>query len=542
MTAPPPAPENLTGGQAVVRALEAEGVTDVFGIISIHMLPIYDAILHSSKLRLRIPRHEMAGGFMADAYARVSGKVGVYLTSTGPGAANSMGAVIESWAAASRTIQLTSQIPSHLLHKGRGMLHEVKDQEGMFAATGAHVAHVPKTEAIPAEVHRLFHNLRAGRAVPQVLEIPIDKQYGRAKVEVGEPMPVVPVEPPDEALERAARLLAQAKRPVLWLGGGVNLGGAWEEARQLAEILGAAVFMTRGGRGALSDDHPQAIGNYFGEKPARTYISESDAIVAVGTKFSWHSTSEWNIKIPENLIRIDLDVHQLHHNYPAAVAIHSDAGPAMIGLAEKLAALNHRPLPAALEAAAALKAELRDEIRKHRPMTTALMDAIDANSPRDKVLVTDATIPAYWGGNQYLPVRSPRSFVTPKLAAIGPGYPMALGAQAVDPDRPVLCIAGDGGFQFHTGELATAVQEKLPVVLLIFNNRSYGVLKRIQEKMMGGRIFGVDLHTPDFAKVAEAHGVRGEVATTPEELGAKVKAAFDARVPCLIDVQAPFEP
>jgi acetolactate synthase I/II/III large subunit len=169
------------------------------------------------------------------------------------------------------------------------------------------------------------------------------------------------------------------------------------------------------------------------------------------------------------------------------------------------------------------------------------MDRIDRATPDEAVLVTDSTIPAYWGANQYLPVRGRRGFMTARLAAIGPGYPMALGAQAADPDRPVLCIAGDGGFVMHIAEFATAVQERLPVVLVIFNNRGYGVLKKLQKTFMQGREFAVDLHTPDFVGAAKAFGIEGERAETPEELEGAVRRGFAARAPYVIDVLAPFE-
>ncbi len=538
-TQAPPKQTKITGGQAVVQALKQEGVDTVFGIISIHMLPIYDALLKEPSIRLVIPRHEMAGGFMADGYSRVSGKVGVYLTSTGPGAANSMGAVIESRYAGSRTLQITSQIQTY--YRGKGMLHEVKDQLGMFNVTGAHAVDAIKPELIGPAIHKAFHNLKTRNPAPQVVEIPIDKQYAMGEVTESVEPPVQLPQPSEASLDHAAEILTKAHRPVIWIGGGIQTSGAFDELRRFAELLGAPVFMTRGGRGAMPDDHPLVIGNYFGEKPARMFLQEADAVIAIGTKFSWHSTSEWAISLTKNLIRVDVEVEELQHNFPAAVAIHADAKPTLAGMALRVQISGHKPNPNYLQMIAELKQTVRDELKKHRPLTAELMDRIDAETPRNRIVVTDATIPAYWGGNQYFPVYAERSFVTPRLSAIGPGYPMALGAQAADPTRPVICIAGDGGFMFHVGELATAVQEKLNVILLIFNNQSYGILKKLQMSMMGGRVFGVDLHTPDFVKVAEGMGMAGELVTTPDQLSAAVKRAFEAKAPYLIDVQAPFE-
>jgi len=538
-TATPAQSEKMTGGKALVQALKSEGVDTVFGIISIHMLPIYDALLHEPTIRLIIPRHEMAGAFMADAYARTTGKVGVYLTSTGPGAANAMGAIIESRGASSRTLHITSQIQTY--YHGKGMLHEVKDQLGMFNATGAHAVNVTKPDQIPSAVHKAFHNLRAHRPTPQVIEIPIDRQYAISEIAIGEPMPVELPQPSAAALDHAVDLLQAAKSPLIWVGGGVSNSGAFAELLKLADIMHAPVFMTRGGRGAIPDDHPCVIGNYFGERPARDRIQAADCVLALGTKFSWHSTNEWNIKLPKNLIRVDIDVEELQHNFPAAVAIHSDIKPALAGLTARLEVAQYKPSADLVNSTTDLKREVREDFRKHRPLTADLMDIIAESAPRDRIIATDATIPAYWGGNQYLPVYTERAFVTPRLAAIGPGYSMAIGAQAAFPDRPVVCISGDGGFMLHIGELASAVQEKLNVVCLIFNNHSYGILKKLQMNMMGGRIFAVDLHTPDFVKVAEGMGMAGEIATTPDQLKAALARAFSEKRPYLIDIQAPFE-
>ena len=196
----------MTGGQAVIEALKSEGVDTLFGIISIHMLPVYDALRTESAVRLVIPRHEMAGGFMADAYSRTAGKPGVYLTSTGPGAANSMGAVLESWSGGAATLQITSQIESDILDQGKGSLHEVKDQLGMFRATGAGTQRAATAEEIPSAIHGAMHALRSRRPVPQVIEIPIDQQYAEREIEIGAPLPAQRPQPEPGNLDRAAEL------------------------------------------------------------------------------------------------------------------------------------------------------------------------------------------------------------------------------------------------------------------------------------------------------------------------------------------------
>lgn len=531
----------MTGGQAVVAALKQEGVDTLFGINSVHMLPIYDALYDEPSLRLIVPRHEMAGGFMADAYSRVSGRVGVYLTSTGPGAANSAGAVLESWMGSARTLQLTGQVDTPYLDQGRGVLHEAPDQPGMFAALGARTARVTTPAAAPAALHEALCVLRSQRPRPYVIEMPIDVQYQTADVDLGQPLVPALSTPSLADVDRAARLLLAAQRPVVWAGGGLNTSGAHAELQRVAEALGAPVFMTRGGRGALPDDHPLAVGNYFSEEAGRAFLERADAILAVGTRFSGSPTGNWSLRLPPTLIRVDIDADEVGHNYPPSLGIAADARLTLAALAERLEGEQATVGPDYASEVSNLRETLRAAIRARAPRIAALMNAIAAAMPREAVVVTDATLPAYTGGNQYLPVRAERGFVTAHSVAIGAGLPFALGAQAAVPDRPVVCIVGDGGFMLHATELATAVEAGLPVVVCLFNNGGYGILRRFQRQRFGNRLIGVNLHTPDMVALAGAFGAHAERVDTSDALRAAVARAIGRRQVSLIDIQAPFE-
>lgn len=531
----------MTGGQAVVATLRQEGVETLFGINSVHMLPIYDALYDEPSLRLIVPRHEMAGGFMADAYSRVSGRVGVYLTSTGPGAANSAGAVLESWMGSTRTLQLTGQVDTPYLDQGRGVLHEAPDQPGMFQALGARTARVTAVHDAPGAVHEALCVLRSQRPRPYVVELPIDVQYQTADVDLGRPLaPTLPAPSPAD-VDRATSLLLRARRPALWVGGGVNASGAHAELRRVAKMLGAPVFMTRGGRGALPDDHPLAVGNYFTEEAGRAFLEAADAVLAVGTRFSGSPTGNWSLRLPPTLIRVDIDPAEVEHNYAPALGIVADARLTLAALAERLAGKRGNVATDYASAVSNLQATLGATIRARAPRIAALMDAIAAAMPHETVVVTDATLPAYTGGNQYLPVRAERGFVTAHSVAIGAGLPFALGAQAAAPDRPVVCIAGDGGFMLHATELATAVEAGLPVAVCLFNNGGYGILRRFQRQRFGDRLIGVNLHTPDMVALARAFGAHAERVDTPDALQAAVARAVERRQVSLIDIRAPFE-
>lgn len=530
---------HMTGGQAVIETLASEGVDTVFGIISVHMLPIYDALYHEPSIRLIVPRHEMAGGFMADGYSRVSGRPGVYLTSTGPGAANSAGAVLEAWTGSSRTLQLTGQIDTPYLDQGKGFLHEIRDQRGMFEALGARTGRVMAPQAAPGAIHEAMGVLRATRPRPYIIEMPIDQQYRADEVAIGSPLEGRPPQPDERLLDQAADLLRQARRPVLWLGGGVNSSGAHAEAQQVAEALGAAVFTTRGGRGSIPEDHPLVVGNYFSEPAGRAFLEAADVVLAVGSRFGMGPTHSWQLKLNQ-LIRIDIDPTEVNHNYTPILGIAADAKPALAGLAARLTQ-PHAVSDTYLAEITQLRAQLRGALRDRAPLTMAMMDTIRASMPRETIFVTDSTLPAYTGGNQYLPVYARRGFVSPHSVAIGPGLPFALGAQAAAPDQPVVCIAGDGGFMLHATELATAAEARLNVIVCLFNNRGYGILRRYQRSRFEGRFIGVDLLTPDFVKLADSMGVQGERVTEASQLGPALNRALAANAPVLLDIQAPFE-
>lgn len=529
----------MTGGQAVVQTLKHEGVDVVFGIASVHMLPVYDALRDEPSLRLVVPRHEMAGGFMADGYSRVSGRPGVYLTSTGPGAANSAGAVVESWISSTRTLQLTGQVESAYLDRGLGVLHEVPNQLGMFDAMGACTRRIARPEDAPRALHEAFYTLRVRRPRPYVLEMPIDQQFAEAEIALDAPYAVNRPAPLDADLDRAADILRAARRPVLWVGGGVNAAGAHAELRRLAERLGAPIFYTRGGRGAIPDDHPLVIGNYTSDAAARAFIEASDGLVAVGTRFGHSSTASWQLRLPANTVRIDLDAAQARRE-PAAVTMVADAGAGLAGLAERLGDGGGANGAYAAEFAA-LRETLRAGARARWPLNTAIMDTLRAVAPRETIFAADSTLPAYWGAHQYLPVYAQRGYLYARSVAIGPGYPLALGAQLAAPDQPVVCIAGDGGFVMHATEMATAVENDLPVVLCLFNNGGYGMIRHLQNRQMEGRQIGVDLHTPDFVKLADAFGVAAERVTDTATLAPALERAFAARRPVLLDLQIPFD-
>lgn len=532
----------MKAAEALVAALRSEGVDTVFGIISIHMLEVYDAIKRRGDIRLVVPRHEQAAALMADGYARATGKVGVSLSSTGPGAANAVGGLFEAWASSSPVLHLTSQVPSDLLGRGKGPLHEAKDQAGMFRAVAGWVATLTEPGQFPRAVHEAFRRLRSGRPRPVVLELPVDLQSAEieAPADLEEPAAAVPPEPPQRLVAAAGEMLRSAARPMILAGGGVVAADAAPELLALAERLEAPVLTTPGGRGAFPDDHPLALGNLLTEPGVAALLAESDVMLAVGTRLSGQPTGNWSVKLPPRLVHVDIDPEVIGRNYPAALGLVGHARPI---LARLLACLDgRRPAagPPVRETVKGIRDAARQRAEAAFPFLIQAADEIRARTARDAVVVADATIPSYFAVNRIMPVYEPRTFMYPHGSnAIGPSVPLALGAKVGRPDRQVVTVVGDGGFMLNCAELATGVQERLGVPILLFNDRGYGILRRMQERQFQGRHIGVDLHTPDFAALARAFGAEGVTVETPAAMGAELELALERDVPTVIEVRVP---
>jgi acetolactate synthase-1/2/3 large subunit len=524
----------MTGGEAVASALEMLGVRHVFGIVSVHNLPIYDAIARRGTITPIGVRHEQAAAHAADGYARATGELGVVIASTGPGTTNTMTGLFEASFASSRVLLVTGQIDSAYLGKGRGFLHEAEQQRLMLSSLCRRVDTVRRTEDIGRAVIAVAEDVRAGRPQPGAVEIPVDQQYRRAEVIIPVPRTDAGYVPDADALSKVAGALAAATRPVLWAGGGVVSSGAGPALVELAERLSAPVVTTIEGRGSIPEDHPLCLGALTTSRPVEEIVSGADLVLAVGTRFQGGSTRNWRLSFGGTLAHLDADPAVIGRNYPTALPV---VGDARIGLEMLLGAVGQVSTDPghaekARSAAATARAEARAQLGEDH---CQIMDAIRRHAPRESVIVRDATVPAYLWGDRLLPILQPRTSVRPASAAIGPGLPLAFGA-AAGSGRPAVLIAGDGGFMLHVGELATLVQHELPVVICLFNDRGYGVLRSIEGRQFDGRNFGVDLTTPDFPALAASMGVQASRVASPAEFESRFGEAIASGRPALLDI------
>jgi acetolactate synthase-1/2/3 large subunit len=541
-----------TGGDAVVDVLNQAGVEVVFGIPSVHNLPIYDSIRRRGGIRAITVRHEQGAAGAADAYARATGKVGVFITSTGPGAANGMGGLLEAFVAGSPVLHLTGQIETRFLDEGRGFIHEVPDQPAMLGSLSKAVHRAASAEDIAGVVARAISEALSAPRGPVSVELPIDLQYAAAEPvasdQIAQMLAPAPRLRPDGPVQRALLSAVQdCHRPLVWAGGGVVSSGAEAEVAELCQLLDAGLVTSPNGRGVLDEHDELCLGNLAWDADVRSLLSSADLLLAIGTRFQGPNTENWNMPISPKVVVVDVDPDRPTRNYPAALVVKGDAKEVVSALLDGLrqGRGGEGTEPGWQQQIAVARQKAHSRLRHVIGAQEGLLDELTAAISPDTVVVKDATIPAYTWGNRLLPVRRSRTAVMPNGFAIGLGLPHALGAAAASvlaagggEPAPVVLMAGDGGFMLAATELATMAAEALPVVVLIFADGGYGILRNIQDKQYGdvsGRI-GVELNQPDFVALARSLGVDGERVASTEAFGKAVRQALEARRPYLIEI------
>ncbi len=485
-----------TGADAVVAELEAAGVELCFGLPGVHNLPLWEA-LRQSPIRLVGVRHEQTAAYAADGYARATGRLGVALVTTGPGAANTLGAVGEAWASRSSVLVIATDIPAALRRPGvyRGALHEMTDQAAMFAplVTSSHRARRDRPVAQTAR-----EALRAAGDRPVYLEIPTDLLSAPAQPPGADrhARAPLPFRGADRLARDAVRTLESAQRPLIWAGGGAT--GMAAEVAGLAEALAAPVLTTYRARGLLGRGHPCDVGMPPHVEPAGRLWDEADVVVAIGSDLDGMNTQNWAMPQPPALIAVNCDPADATKNYRADVVL------------EDLRELAPRARPRAA------LAELAERLRRVRaeacadldPRALRFLDAFAHAVPGDAVVVCDMCIPGYWiAGFHSFP--RPRALQYPMgWGTLGFAFPASLGA-ALAGTGPVVSVSGDGGFLYAAGELATVAQEEIPLTAVIVDDGGYGML-RYDQDLAGTPRHGVDLRTPDFEALAGAFGIRAE--------------------------------
>jgi acetolactate synthase-1/2/3 large subunit len=534
-----------TGGEVVVDVLARFGVDVVFGIPSVHNLPIYDAIRRDGRVRAIGVRHEQAAAGAADGFARTTGRLAVCLTSTGPGAANAMGGQLEAFVSSSPVLHLTGQIDSRFLGGRRGFIHEVPEQLAMLASVSK-ASHRPSSaQELGTTVARAIGEALTCCRGPVSVEIPLDFQYASLEFEADTAeyaaAPAPASEPDLAEVVRAGEIIAGSRRPMVWAGGGAIAADAAGEVAGLVRRLGAGLLTSPNGRGVLPEDDPLCIGNLSWDPDVRALCRDADLLVAIGTRFQGPNTENWTMELPARLVQLDVDPTVFGRNYPVEATIVGDARVSVEALLDEIERLSGPRMiaePGWSDRVTVAARSGRERLRSTLGPQLGLLDALASCLAPDTVVVKDSTISAYTWGNRLLPVLRPRTSIMPNSFAIGLGLPHAIGAAIASRPAPVLLLVGDGGFLLSATEMATVAQEGLPIVIVVFVDCGYGVLRNIQQRQYGVAegLIGVDLGRPDFCGLAAGFGIRAERVESIGHYATAVARALKEARPCLIEV------
>lgn len=527
----------FTTADAVVKELVQAGVEVAFGIVSIHNMPIYDAILRDGSIKLICSRGESGAVNMADGYARATGKLGVVITSTGTGAGNAAGSLVEAWAAGVPLLHLTGEVASPYLGTGKGYIHECKDQLSMMSGACKNAVRLRRPEQTAGVVRKAIEEALTAPTGPVSLEIPIDFQSAiiedvsidKVQVDVFKPQLTTVI--PEIAISK----ILEAHRPVIWAGGGVISANASKELTNLAEILGAAVITSQSGKGSIPENHEQCIGHFAANESTKEFLRNADLLISVGVRFRGNETSNWKVPVPEEHISIDADFNAINRNYKATVGLVGDAKDILSALINKIDEKSISVLPSYIEEVRSLRNEVRGQLRKTLGPFEQFVDGMREILPRDTILVRDVTVQANVWGSRIFDIYEPRTSIHASGGGIGQGLPTAIGAQLGCPHQTVVLMAGDGGFMVNVGEMVTAAEENLPIIVVLFDDSGYGVLRNIQEAAYGRQV-AVNLLSPDFVKLAESMHFEAARIGSGDEFVNELMKATERRKPTMIVV------
>jgi acetolactate synthase-1/2/3 large subunit len=515
-------------GEALIELLERARVTTVFGIPGVHTLELYRGI-GASSLRHVAPRHEQGAAFMADGYARVTGQPGVCVLIGGPGLTNAITPIAQAYHDSIPMLIVSGAVPAS--ERDLGEIHDLPDQQGLLQTVTAFSHTVTDPSELGEVMDRALAVFGSRRPRPVHIALPLDVIKQPAEIDGWTPRPPAPPVADPDGVARAASLLAAAQRPLVLLGGGA--AGAGPEALAVARSLAAPIGLTINGRGTVPDADPLCLGSALSFEPVSDLLRAADATLLVGAQLS--DLELWGLSEPlelPSLVRVDIDAAQLNRRWPAVVALHGDAAATLAALAALLPAPDDGRLTQVAAEIARVRAALAPPAEVAR--FSELLALLDRVLGEDRIIAGDSTQPVY-AANHLLGMARPRSWLMPiGYGCLGCALPMAIGAKLAAPDRPVLALAGDGGFQFTIQELATARDLGAAVVALVYNNHGYGEIRDAMDGA-GIRHVGTDSTTHDLVAIAEGFGVAASRSRSLVELEGQLSAALASQRPAVIE-------
>ncbi|WP_343681659.1 thiamine pyrophosphate-binding protein [Acinetobacter baylyi] len=525
--------ERVNVGEAIARLLEAHDVNSIYGVISIHNLPIADAVGRREKIRFVAARGEAGAVTMADAHARFKG-LGVALTSTGAGAGNAVGSLIEAMNAASPVLHLTGQVEREYLDRDASFIHETKDQLSFLRASSKAAFRITSPDNAIGVIREAIRVATTVPMGPVSVELPIDVQA--AEIDLPADLsPVQAMQLPQVAQSQVdflADQIKQAKRPVFWIGGGAL--NCVDEIKAIAD-LGIPIVSSTHGRGILPDAHPRSLGAFHNSAKVEELLKASDLLVVVGSRLRSNETKTYSVQFPDNLIQIDANPVAQQRNYKVRRFICADAKDILVRTLTQLAGISKvdteydQMIVNAKDAAVAA-------LRKQLDQYALICDHLRSALPEDGIFVRDITMSGSTWGSRLFPVQAPNRNIHSLAGAIGLGLAHAIGSSIANPDKKVVGLVGDGGLMLGIGEIATMAQENTDMVLMIMNDSGYGVMRGIQNNYFGGRQYFNELHTPDYQKLGESMGVKSWKVGSADEFKIAIKDAIAFDGPAVIEL------
>jgi acetolactate synthase I/II/III large subunit len=540
----------MTGAHALLESLEHQKVEVIFGILGGAILPVYDELCGNKKIRHILARHEQCAAHEAEGYARASGRAGVCMATSGPGATNLVTGIANAYMDSSPVVALTGQIPASGVNTSYMIGRDAFQEADIIGITTAitKYSYQPRTVAeIPLTVNNAFYIATTGRPGPVLIDLPKNVQSGTAEVEFTNKIDLrgykLPTEPDLAKISEASDLLAKAQFPLILAGGGVIISGASDELVKMSDLLMAPVATTFMGKGAFPENNPMSLGSIgmHGNPAANKLMGEADVLLAVGTRFSDRATANLDSFAPNaKKIHVDIDNAEINKNIEVDVPIVADAKLSLkmlyVATSQKLQkgegkAWTKRVKEAKEQLSPLLKDLPRDLVPK------SLLTELRKLLPESSIVTTEVGQNQMWSA-LYFQALKPRTFISSGgLGTMGFGFPAAIGAKVACPDRAVVDVAGDGSFIMSEQELACSVTENIPVTVIVLNNSILGMVAQWQRMLYKRRYMAVHLgKTPDFVKLAEAYGAQGLRANSIEEFHKAVKTALTSKVTTVIDV------
>ena len=527
----------LSGGEALAKSLANEGVEVVFGVPGIQIYGIIAGLRDEPGIRMITPRHEQATTYMADGYARASGKPGVALVVPGAGLYNAASGMTNAYSRSSPVLLIAGQVPRSSIGKNLGAVHEISDQPNALRSVIKWNRMTLRPREVPDAVFEAFRQMRTGRPRPVLLEMPPDTGVEREEVQSRNPARISRIVPTREALQEAADVISRSRLPLIYAGGGVARSDAEDSLVEFAEATNIPVITSSGGKGTISDDHPLSYGSCFSPRGERMEMNQlyevmqsADVIIGIGARFSLGNPAGEQ----STLVNINIDDGELTRIQANTIPLHGDADATIKALLPFLieAGAGNRPPP--FEAVAAARRLITYyDIQLQEPQY-AVMDAVRKGVPQDAYAVWDVSQLGFYARTHWR-VSHPKTYIDSGYSFnVGYAFPTALGVKVAKPDSPVVCLTGDGGFMFNSSELSTAVKYGINVVTVVFRNDAYGNVARDMDEAFGGT-YDTDLHNPDFVKFTESFGAIAMRATNLMELETLIPRALEYDAPVVID-------